>query len=383
MLGRDDSAKDACGEDLQCRAALKFDLWPRTATDTMFARRNRNNQGLRSNVSSAKQILAMLRSRAAGDEEQFFTIALQVAAAEARRGRRDMAQELRDAVEKARSHSGRGQTVAVPFATPRGDLADLIELRRSPYRLDDVVLNASLRDRLGDLIREQVRRDWLREHGKTPCRRILFVGPPGSGKTMTAEALAGSLKLPLFLIRLETLITQFMGETAAKLRLAFDETARRRGVYLFDEFDAVGSHRSASNDVAEMRRVLNSFLQFMEEPNATDSLIVGATNHPDLLDRALLRRFDLVLAFEMPSDDEIRKIIKAYLRPMKYPNLGWRQIVNAGRDLSQSELARAADRAVKSAILDQRDRLTTSEVVSALDERRDMREAFSGAQSST
>ena len=334
-------------------------------------------------MSSAKQILAMLRSRAAGDEEQFFTIALQVAAAEARRGRRDMAQELRDAVEKARTHTGRGQTVAVPFATPRGDLADLIELRRSPYRLDDVVLNASLRSQLGDLIREQVRRDWLREHGKTPSRRVLFVGPPGSGKTMTAEALAGSLKLPLFLIRLEALITRFMGETAAKLRLAFDETARRRGVYLFDEFDAVGGHRSASNDVAEMRRVLNSFLQFMEEPNATDSLIVGATNHPDLLDRALLRRFDLVLAFEMPSDDEIRKIIKAYLRPMKYPNLGWRQIVNAGRDLSQSELARAAEKAVKSALLDQRDRLTTSEVVSALDERRDMREAFSGVQSST
>ena len=362
---------------------LRIELSTPAVADTLLEGRNRRIQRLRSSVSNAKQILAMLRSRADGDEEQFFTIALQVAASEARRGRRSMAQELREAVEKARTLSGRGQTVAVPFATPRGDLADLIELRRSSHRLDDVVLNSSLRAQLDDLIREQVRRDWLREHGKTPSRRILFVGPPGSGKTLTAEALAGNLKLPLFLIRLEALITRFMGETAAKLRLAFDETAKRRGVYLFDEFDAVGGHRDASNDVGEMRRVLNSFLQFMEEPNATDSLIVGATNHPDLLDRALLRRFDVVLAFEMPTDEEIRKVIKAYLRPMRHPNLSWKQIVNAGRNLSQSELARAAEKAVKTAILDERDLLTNNDIIGALDERREMRDAFIGVQSST
>ena len=325
----------------------------------------------------------MLRSRAAGDEEQFFTIALQVAAAEARQGHRSVAEGLREAVEKARANSSRGQTIAVPFAAPRGDLANLIELRSPSNQLDDVVMSTQLRAQLDELIREQTRRDWLREHGKTPSRQILFIGPPGSGKTMTAEALAGALKLPLFVIRLEALITRFMGETAAKLRLTFDETAKRRGVYLFDEFDAVGGHRNASNDVAEMRRVLNSFLQFMEEPNATDSLIVGATNHPDLLDRALLRRFDLVLQFEMPTDDQIRRVIKTYLRPMKHPKLAWKQIVEAGRNLSQSELARATEKAVKAAILDERDRLTTKDIVSALNERREMREAFTGEQASS
>ena len=334
-------------------------------------------------MSNARQILAMLRSRAAGDEEQFFTIALQVAAAEARQGHRSVAEGLREAVEKARANSSRGQTIAVPFAAPRGDLANLIELRSPSNQLDDVVMSTQLRAQLDELIREQTRRDWLREHGKTPSRQILFIGPPGSGKTMTAEALAGALKLPLFVIRLEALITRFMGETAAKLRLTFDETAKRRGVYLFDEFDAVGGHRNASNDVAEMRRVLNSFLQFMEEPNATDSLIVGATNHPDLLDRALLRRFDLVLQFEMPTDDQIRRVIKTYLRPMKHPKLAWKQIVEAGRNLSQSELARATEKAVKAAILDERDRLTTKDIVSALNERREMREAFTGEQASS
>ena len=334
-------------------------------------------------MSNARQILAMLRSRAAGDDERFFTIALQVAAAEAHQGHRNVAEGIRDAVEEARGNTGRGQTVAVPFAAPRGDLAGLMELRSPSYRLDDVVLNEQPCAQINNLIREQVRRDWLREHGKIPSRRVLFLGPPGSGKTMTAEALAGALKLPLLVIRLETLITRFMGETAAKLRLVFGEMAKRRGVYLFDEFDAVGSHRSALNDVAEMRRVLNSFLQFMEEPNATDSLVAAATNHPGLLDYALLRRFDLVVQFEMPSDNQIRSIVKTYLRPMKYSKLGWKQIVAAGRDLSQSELARATEKAVKTAILDERDRLTTRDIVVALDERQEMRQAFIGVQVSS
>lgn len=333
-------------------------------------------------VSSAKRILAMLRCRADGDDERFYTIALQVAAAEARQGHRTVAEGIREAVDKARTHSGRGQTVAVPFAAPRGDLADLIELRSPSHRLADVVLSDKPRQQIEGLVREQERRDWLREHGKTPSRRVLFVGPPGSGKTMTAEALAGVLKLPLFVIRLEGLITRYLGETAAKLRLVFDESAKRRGVYLFDEFDAVGGHRGATNDVAEMRRVLNSFLQFMEEPNATDSVVAGATNYPDLLDRALLRRFDLVVRFSMPTDEQVRTIIKSYLRPMRYPRLAWKGIIEAGAGLSQSELARATEKAVKTAILDERNTIRTRDVVGALEERREMREAFIGAKGS-
>ena len=197
---------------------------------------------------------------------------------------------------------------------------------------------------------------------------------------MTAEALARKLRLPLFVIRLDGLITRFMGETAAKLRLIFDETNKRRGVYLFDEFDAVGGKRSASNDVAEMRRVLNSFLQFMEEPNTTDSLVIGATNHPELLDRALLRRFDVVLEFESPTDEQIRELIKANLRPMKFPRIGWKAVIKAAQGLSQSEIVRAAEDAVKTAILDERNTLKTDDVVSRLEERMEMRDAFSGPQ---
>ena len=331
-------------------------------------------------MANTKKILAMIESRARNDDEQFYSIALQIAAAEARSGRKQMAEEIRKAVDEARAGQRSAASVPLPFAKPRGELDGLLELREPQHTLTDVVLADPLANKLADLVREQQRRSWLREHGKVPHRRLLFLGLPGSGKTMTAEALAKQLKLPLFVIRLEALITRFMGETAAQLRLVFDEVDQRRGVYLFDEFDALGTRRDSTNDVAEMRRVLNSFLQFMEAPNSTDSIVVTATNFPDLLDTALLRRFDLVLEFKPPTVEHIRDIIKANLRPLKYPRLAWKTITKAAEGLSQSEIARAAEDAVKTAILDEKDKLTTQDVVTRLDERREMRTAFTGTR---
>ena len=184
----------------------------------------------------------MLRSRAEGDEDLFFSIALQIAAAEARQGRRETAQEMRAEIDKARGKTSRGASVPVSFSSPRGNLEGLLEMREPRYKLNDVVLNERLMAKFADIIRQQRKRDWLREHGKTPNRRVLFVGPPGSGKTMSAEALAGELHLPLFVIRLEVMITRYMGETAAKLRLIFDETSKRRGGIC-----STNSTRSAAN----------------------------------------------------------------------------------------------------------------------------------------
>ena len=318
----------------------------------------------------------MLRSRAEGDEDQFYSIALQVAASEARQGHRRTADELRGAVDKARAAFGSQPSVVVPFAVPRGQLEGLLHLRETRKTFADVVVSDSLSERLNTLLRQQRRRDWLKEYGKTPNRRLLFVGPPGVGKTLTAEALAGELHLPLYIIRLESLITRYMGETAAKLRLIFDETLKRRAVYFFDEFDSVGSKRTAANDVAEMRRVLSSFLLFLEEPSAADSLIVGATNHGEMLDRALTRRFDEVLEFALPTDKETRAVIKYNLRPMRFPKISWDSVLKAARGLSQAEVARAAEEAVKTAILSENSVIRTVDLTDRLRERRSMAELF-------
>ncbi len=163
-----------------------------------------------------------------------------------------------------------------------------------------MALPEALAERLKRVLLEQRQQKRLREHSLSSRRKLLFLGPPGSGKTMTASALAGELHLPLFTIMLEGLITKFMGETAAKLRLVFEAIRQTQGVYLFDEFDALGAHRSQSNDVGEIRRVLNSFLQLLEK-DTSQSLIVAATNHPEMLDRALFRRFDDVIEYNLPD----------------------------------------------------------------------------------
>lgn len=321
----------------------------------------------------------MLRSRAEGDEDKFLAIALQVAAAEARQGHRTTAEQLRAAVNDLRRGSTDKPTVSVSMSQPRGDLEGLLNLRDPSISLQQVVLSQALREKLGRVVVQQERRTWLREGNRTPSRRLLFAGPPGSGKTMTAEALAGQLRLPLLVVRLEALITRYMGETSAKLRLVFDETIRRRGVYLFDEFDAIGGKRAATNDVGEMRRILNSFLQFMEEPASTDSVILAATNHPELLDPALQRRFDEVLQFDMPSHGEICEVIRSNLRPMKYPRVAWKRIVAAGLGLSQAEIAGAANEAAKEALLHERDTIRTEDLLAQLKARHDMQAVFKGS----
>lgn len=333
-------------------------------------------------MSNTKQILSMLRSRAEGDEDQFLAIALQVAAAEARQGHRESAEQIRMAVEDLRKSRGDRPAVHVSIAQPRGELEGLLDLREPTLRLRDVTLSQALQSRLEHVVLQQERRVWLREGNRVPSRRLLFAGPPGSGKTMTAEALAGELRLPFLVVRLESLITRYMGETAAKLRLLFNETIRRRGVYLFDEFDAVGGRRAATNDVGEMRRVLNSFLQFMEEPASTDSLILAATNHPELLDPALQRRFDDVMRFEMPSEEEIKEVIRNHLRPMKYPRITWKRVIDAAEGLSQAELARAADETAKVALLSERDTVNTDDLLRQVKARQEMRHVFSSTRSS-
>jgi SpoVK/Ycf46/Vps4 family AAA+-type ATPase len=186
---------------------------------------------------------------------------------------------------------------------------------------------------------------------------------------MTASVLAGELGLPLFTIQLHALITKFMGETAAKLRLIFDAVAQSRAVYLFDEFDALGSDRASKNDVGEIRRVLNSFLQFLEQ-DASESLVLAATNHPALLDRALFRRFDEVIEYRLPAVEVAEQVMRARLALLDTSAVSWGEAAGAARDLSHGDIVRACEQAAKNVILTHRTGMDTATLVEALADRR-------------
>ncbi|WP_019971496.1 AAA family ATPase [Mycobacterium sp. 141] len=321
-------------------------------------------------MATNDQLKALVMSHAEGDDPQFYAVAMQVAAKAARAGHAKFAQELRDLVDELRKRGAVKSRVAsvVPVAQPRGELSSLLTVSYPESRLADLVLSPSLAEHLRHVLLEQRQRDMLARHGLRAARRLLLIGPPGTGKTSTAQVIAGELGLPLFSVRLDTIITKYMGETAAKLRLIFDALIDTRGVYLFDEVDALAGDRAAPNDVGEIRRVLNSFLQFLEE-DPSDSIIIAATNHPQLLDNALYRRFDTVMDFALPDDAATEVVIRNRLARFHIGNLSWPRVVAAAQGLSHAEIATAAENAAKRTVLSGRARVRTDDLVAALHER--------------
>ena len=158
-----------------------------------------------------------------------------------------------------------------------------------------------------------------------------------------------------------------MGETSVRLRQIFDSMVTDPGVYLFDEFDAIGADRSLDNEVGEMRRILNAFLQFIET-DSSDSIIVAATNNQRMLDKALFRRFDDVIHYELPDDHQVVRLLETRLDGYIQGNVCSSEVVEAARGLSHAELSMVADDAIKESILDGK-KITSYMIISLLGER--------------
>lgn len=322
-------------------------------------------------MANAEQLKALVKSHIERDDQHFYSVAMQVAAREAKVGHGKLAQELRDMIDaaKARVSSAEVKGNLVPLARPRGELANLLTVAYPKNRLADMVLDEEVAEQLGRILKEQKHHLRIREHGLSPRRKLLLVGPPGTGKTMTASVLAGELGIPLFSVRLDALITKFMGETAAKLRQIFDAISEVRGVYFFDEFDSIGSQRGLANDVGEIRRVLNSFLQMIES-DQSHSLILAATNHVEILDYALFRRFDNVIEYRLPTGPQAAKLLQARLGKFAPKPFPLKTLTMQAEGLSYAEIRRAVDEAIKEAVMKVEDRVESAALTQAFDERR-------------
>ena len=323
-------------------------------------------------MAAARQILELLKSHAEGDEDRFRTAALQLAANEARQGHQDLAKEIQCLVEKShdliRPVDSTQAVNSVPFFRPQGELAGLLEMVQPTAGLSQLVLAADLEKRLRRVVKEQQQFGRLREHGLRPRQRLLLLGPPGCGKTITAHALAHELGLPLFILRLDALFTKFLGETASKLRQVFDAVEQQRAVFLFDEFDSLGLARGSQHDVAEMRRVLNSFLVFIDNMRG-HSLVVAASNHPEALDSALFRRFDDIIEYSMPTKEELMRVFQQRLASEDLEAVAWPQVMKAAANLSFAEVVRCADDALKERLIEQQERITTELLLKAIADR--------------
>ena len=326
-------------------------------------------------MASAEQIKALLKSHIKGDDERFLSVAMQVAAHEAKLGHGKLAVELRALVDDAKNgHHARSldNGPADPVPRARGAPSSLLETSYPKARLREMILSNALEEQIERVIREQRHAGRIIEQGLAPRSKLLLVGPPGTGKTMTASVLAGELGLALLQVRLDGLITKYMGETAARLRQVFDSTNRMRGVYFFDEFDAIGSQRGLTNDVGEIRRVLNSFLQMIEQERS-HSLVIAATNHFEILDPALFRRFDDVLHYDLPDEAQIANLLKTRLARSLVKRISWSRLAATAAGLSHADVSRAADEALKDALINSRSgRVEETKITAMLEERRNI-----------
>jgi SpoVK/Ycf46/Vps4 family AAA+-type ATPase len=319
-------------------------------------------------MATSDQLKALLKAFAHNDEAHFTSVAMQIAANEAKAGHGKLAEELRALVDQAKVRLPSQGPSPIPLARPKGEVADLLTVSYPKVRLADMVLAKDIRRVLDRVLKEHKNIRDIRAHGLAPRKKLLLLGPPGTGKTLTASALACELNLPLFVVRLDRLITRYMGETAAKLRVVFDAIAHTRAVYLFDEFDSIGSERGLGNDVGEIRRVVNSFLQMVEQ-DTSDSLIIAATNHATILDRALFRRFDDIITYTLPSAEDAATVLKTKLAGFKSGRIEWTKLAKGAQGLSYGDLTRAVEDAVKHAIIE-RHAVNNADLAAAIAERR-------------
>lgn len=310
-------------------------------------------------MANAELISELVRAHYAGDQRRFGNLLNQVIASESRAGHVRLAQRLRDLRTEAEAAPEPAARPTQLARAPR-DLEHVLSVAYSDVRLSDLVLSLQNRRALQRVVTEQRAVEILAQHGLRPRRRLLLHGPPGCGKTMAAHALAGELRLPIVRVRLEVVFSRYLGETAATLTEIFAEAKRMRGVYLFDEFDALGRTRLDDNDIGEVKRVVTTFLQLLDTTDDTDSVLVAATNVGATLDRALFRRFDDVLELPGPTSEQAAELLSRLLRQWGVqPD---ERTLQAAAGMSFADIHAAVDDARKETILDGRDNPRPGEV---------------------
>lgn len=311
-------------------------------------------------MAKADYIISLIKSHYDNEPERFTTLALQIAAYEAKLGHGGVANEIKTCIDKSKESKLKTKTFS-------SDLQGLIIENVPAVNLNDIIVSADIKNKINRIILEFVQRDKLRKHDLENRRKILLSGPPGTGKTLTASIIANELHLPLYTILMDKMVTKFMGETSAKLRQVFDLIQQKQGVFLFDEFDAIGGERSRDNDVGEMRRVLNSFLQFIERDHS-ESLIIAITNNKKLLDQALFRRFDDVILYHLPNTREKKELLQNRLARFG-DKISYTSLLKNINGLSHAEITLACLDAIKETVLNEKQGMNNQIIMKAIKDR--------------
>ncbi len=304
-------------------------------------------------MTSGDLLKKLFQSYKKRDGEAFNAVALQIIAEEKRKNHNILAEELQRIMKNGASAYKDEPFKSDVFGTLPKDKDNgsiLVEVKHPKRLFSDLVLDKNLQDKLRQIVKEFTSSHILRSYGLKPKRKILFAGPPGCGKTVTAEAVAGEIGLPILYTRFDAVISSYLGETASNLRKVFDYASEGQWVVFFDEFDAIGKSRADESEHGELKRVVNTFLQLLDNFHS-DGLVIAATNHQSLLDAAIWRRFDEIIFFGKPSEDLIEKLITLNLRSFSHKGLDMEAIKSSMIGWSHADIERAIVDAMKVSVI--------------------------------
>lgn len=318
-------------------------------------------------MASGALLRQLIKSGSEGDSESFRRVSEKVIQEERDKQHHLLANDLEKILYGRRSSSENVKSFVfskLPEDKERG-LA-LLQIKEPLRRIDDVVLSDENRSLLDEILEEHHRVEILNSHGLFPADRLLFCGPPGCGKTLSAEIVAGELGLPLAIVRIDSVVSSYLGETAANLRKVFDFITSIPMVVLFDEFDALAKERADSAEHGELKRVVNAFLQMLDAYDGK-SLLIAATNHESILDSAIWRRFDEVLLFEAPNLEQLKRLLTIKLKGVRREfDVGNSKISGLFKGMSHADVERVLRRAIKEKVLSGKEFLTERHIQSAI-----------------
>lgn len=303
-------------------------------------------------MATAKLLRQLIKSGTEGNHDAFKRVSEQLIQEERSKNHHLLANDL-ERILYGRRGSAAPSFSALNDRLPKDKERNLplLQIKEPVRRLEDVVLsddNASLMD---EILQEHHRSETLSSYGLHPVDRLLFCGPPGCGKTLTAEVLASELGLPLAIVRIDSVVSSFLGETAANLRQVFDFISSVPMVVLFDEFDALAKERADAAEHGELKRVVNAFLQMLDAYEGK-SILVAATNHERILDQAIWRRFDEVLVFESPNLEQLRRLLSIKLSGLRREfDIEDARIAGLFKGMSHADVERVLRRAAKDMVL--------------------------------
>lgn len=319
-------------------------------------------------MASGKLLRLLVQSGASGDPTAFKSATEQLIQEERAKQHNLLANDLERILYGDRNTSSTSVHNILPEApVDKESGVSLIDIRYANRSIEELVLENVTLEVIENVLEEYRREDILRSYGMVPAEKILFFGPPGCGKTLTAEAMAYELDRPLAIVRLDSLVSSFLGETATNLRKVFDFISKHKLVVLFDEFDALGKERDDGSEHGELRRVVNAVLQMMDSYDGK-SIIVAATNHDQILDSAIWRRFDELVEFPILNSDQIQNLLQLKLRGVRRDfDLDRDELHDIFDGKSPAIIERIIRRAVKRMILKQKEFLTISMLRHAFD----------------